>query len=76
MKLKYYPETDTLYIELKETPSVESEEIADGVVLDYDNSGEIVGIEIEKSQRKKRDRNTDSRKIPYGFSVNLKRFSL
>ena len=43
MKFKYYPETDTFYIELKEVPSVESEEIADGVVLDYDENGEIVG---------------------------------
>ncbi len=53
MKLNYYPETDTLYIELKETPSVESEEIADGVVLDYDNSGEIVGIEIERASERR-----------------------
>ncbi len=53
MRFKYYPETDTLYIELKETPSVESEEIADGVVLDYDNSGEIVGIEIERASERR-----------------------
>lgn len=53
MKFKYYPETDTLYIELKETPSVESEEITDGVVLDYDQNGEIVGIEIEKASKRR-----------------------
>lgn len=47
MKFKYYPETDTLYIEVKNTPSVESEEIADGIVLDFDEKGEITGIEIE-----------------------------
>jgi len=41
------------HIELKETPSVESEEIADGVVLDYDNSGEIVGIEIERASERR-----------------------
>jgi len=52
MKFKYYPETDTFYIELKEVPSVESEEIADGVVIDYDENGEIVGIEIEKATQK------------------------
>ena len=39
MRFKYYPETDTLYIELKETPSVESEEVSDGVVVDYDKNG-------------------------------------
>jgi len=53
VKFKYYPETDTLYIELKETPSVESEEITDGVVLDYDQNGEIVGIEIEKASKRR-----------------------
>ncbi|WP_293448215.1 DUF2283 domain-containing protein [Persephonella sp.] len=47
MKFKYYPETDTLYIEVKSIPSVESEEILEGIVLDYDEDGNIVGIEIE-----------------------------
>lgn len=47
MKFKYYPDTDTLYIEIKEIPSVESEEISEGIVLDYDKDGNIVGIEIE-----------------------------
>ncbi len=45
MKFRYYPETDTLYVELKGTPSAESEEIAEGIVVDCDESGEIVGIE-------------------------------
>lgn len=47
MKFKYYPDTDTLYIEIKDIPSVESEEISEGIVLDYDKDGNIVGIEIE-----------------------------
>ena len=52
MKVFYYPETDTLYIEFKDTPSVESEEIADGIVVDYDESGEVIGIEIEHATKK------------------------
>ena len=47
MKVQYFPETDTLYIELTDVPSVESEEIMEGVVLDYDKEGKVVGIEIE-----------------------------
>ena len=47
MKVQYFPETDTVYIELIDTPSVESEEIMEGVVLDYDKEGKVVGIEIE-----------------------------
>ena len=36
MKLNYYPETDSLYIDLSEKPSVESKEISEGIVLNYD----------------------------------------
>jgi uncharacterized protein YuzE len=53
MKFSYFPETDTFYIEIKEKPSVESEEIADGVVIDYDENGEIVGVEIERASERK-----------------------
>ncbi|HHJ64984.1 MAG TPA: DUF2283 domain-containing protein [Aquifex aeolicus] len=47
MKVQYFPDTDTLYIELIDVPSVESEEVMEGVVLDYDKEGKVVGIEIE-----------------------------
>ncbi len=47
MKIQYFPETDTLYIEFIEVSSVESEEVMEGVVFDYDKEGNVVGIEIE-----------------------------
>ena len=47
MKVQYFPDTDTLYIELADVPSVESEEVTEGIVLDYDKEGKVVGIEIE-----------------------------
>ncbi|MCD6586552.1 MAG: DUF2283 domain-containing protein, partial [Desulfobacteraceae bacterium] len=43
MKLNYYPETDSLYIDLSEKSSTESKEISEGIVLDYDTKGNIVG---------------------------------
>ena len=52
MKLNYYPETDTLYIDLSERLSVESREISEGVVLDYDASGNLVGIDIDNASTK------------------------
>jgi uncharacterized protein YuzE len=52
MKLKYYPDTDSLYIDLSHRPSVESREISEGVVLDYDESGNIVGIDIDNASSK------------------------
>jgi len=52
MKLNYFPETDSLYIDLSEHPSVESREVSDGVVLDFDASGDLVGIDIDNASRR------------------------
>jgi uncharacterized protein YuzE len=52
MRLKYYPDTDSLYIELSSKPSADSQEISEGVVLDYDADGSIVGIDIDNASRK------------------------
>ena len=45
MKLQYYPETDSLYIELNPRPSSDSLEIVDGLVVDVDDAGNPVGID-------------------------------
>ena len=52
MKLNYYPDTDSLYIDLSEQTSVESREISEGVVVDYDASGNLVGIDIDNASAK------------------------
>ena len=52
MKLNYYADTDSLYINLSEPPSTESREITEGVVLDYDAEGNLVGIDIDNASRK------------------------
>ena len=52
MKLNYYAETDSLYIDLSEKTSAESREISEGVVLDYDASGNLVGIDIDNASKK------------------------
>jgi uncharacterized protein YuzE len=52
MKLNYHPETDSLYINLSGKTSIDSREISDGVVLDYDEEGNIVGIYIDNASRK------------------------
>ena len=51
MKLNYHPETDSLYIDLSEKPSVESREILEGVLLDYDAEGNLVGLDIDHASR-------------------------
>ncbi|MFH0341322.1 MAG: DUF2283 domain-containing protein [Chromatiales bacterium] len=52
MKLNYYADTDSLYIDLSEEPSVESREISEGVVVDYDAKGNLVGIDIDNASTK------------------------
>ena len=52
MKLSYYSDTDSLYIDLSEQPSVESREVAEGIVLDYDATGNLLGIDIDNASRK------------------------
>jgi uncharacterized protein YuzE len=47
MVFEYFAETDMLYIRLADGVSTESEEIAPGVVLDFDENNRIIGIEIE-----------------------------
>lgn len=52
MKLNYYKDTDSLYIDLSSKPSTESREISEGIVLDYDADGNLVGIDIDNASRK------------------------
>ncbi len=49
MKVNYHPDTDSLYIDLSEHPGVESREVSEGVVLDYDAAGNLVGIDIDNA---------------------------
>ena len=47
MKLSYFPETDTLYIELAQGQGADAAEIGEGIVGDFDADGRLVGLEIE-----------------------------
>jgi len=64
MKINYYPETDSLYIDLSENSSAESREISEGVVLDYDAAGNLVGIDIDNASSKVQLKELILRKLP------------
>lgn len=51
MKFHYYPETDSLYIDLSDKTSADSQEVAPGVVIDFDERGNIVGIDIDRASQ-------------------------
>jgi uncharacterized protein YuzE len=51
MKFNYYEDTDSLYIDLSEKKSVESAEVAPNVIVDFDEEGHIVGIDIDNASK-------------------------
>lgn len=46
MRMHYSKEADAMYIRLKENKIVDSDEVSEDIVMDYDESGNVVGIEI------------------------------
>ena len=51
MKLHYYPETDSLYIEFSSAPGAETREVAEGLNVDLDAAGGVVGFDIDRASR-------------------------
>jgi uncharacterized protein YuzE len=70
MKLNYYADTDSLYIDLSEQPSTESREITEGVVLDYDAEGNLVGIDIDNASQKVDLKKLTLNKLPAIIQTN------
>lgn len=52
MRLHYYPETDSLYVEFKEGPGVETREVTDGLNVDFDAAGQVVGFDIDHASHR------------------------
>ena len=52
MKLQYHPTTDSLYIELGPGPGVETREVFDGLNVDLDAGGGVVGFDIDHASRR------------------------
>jgi uncharacterized protein YuzE len=51
MNIEYDPEVDALYVRLTSKKVVESEQIRPGIVLDFDEAGEVVGVEVLHASR-------------------------
>ncbi len=52
MKLHYYPETDSLYVEFRARVGAETIEVTDGLNVDIDADGEVVGFDIDNASRR------------------------
>lgn len=66
MKLHYYPETDSLYIDLSSKESSSSKKVANGVVLDFDEKGDLVGIDIDHASKKLNLTTLETQDFPAG----------
>ena len=66
MKLHYYPETDSLYIDLNAKPSADSREVAEGLVVDFDANGKVVGIDIEHASEIMDLKTVETESLPAG----------
>ncbi|MBI4498934.1 MAG: DUF2283 domain-containing protein [Chloroflexi bacterium] len=51
MKIIYDPETDTLSLLLRDSVVSESDELEDGIIVDYDSDGRIVGFELLEASK-------------------------
>ena len=65
MRLNYFPETDSLYIELAGRPGADAEEVRPGIVLDLDERGAVVGIDIERASKLLDLSRVDTTNLPY-----------
>lgn len=72
MKFHYYAETDSLYIDLLGIESVDSREVSNGVVLDFDKNGALVGIDIDKASEHVDLENLSLEALPLG-NMSIKR---
>lgn len=52
MLVRVDKEADAIYLELSDEPIESSEEVSDGVILDYTKDGRLVGIEILQASKK------------------------
>ena len=64
MKIEYFPETDSLYIDLADRPGTDTREIEEGIVLDIDEHGRAVGLDIDQASKHLNLRTLDLRRIP------------
>ncbi|WP_153111058.1 DUF2283 domain-containing protein [Propionivibrio limicola] len=53
MRFDYDPEVDALYIRLNETKKIiESEEVQPGIILDFDDNGTVIGVEVLNASKR------------------------
>ena len=65
MKIEYFPETDSLYIELADRPGFDTREIEEGIVVDIDDKGHALGIDIDQASKHMSLNKLNLRRLPF-----------
>lgn len=65
MRIEYFPETDSLYIDLADRPGVDTMEIGEGIILDIDEQGHAVGLDIDQASKHLSLNKLNLRRIPF-----------
>jgi uncharacterized protein YuzE len=65
MKIEYFPETDSLYIELADRPGFDTREIEEGIVVDIDDKGHAIGIDIDQASKHMSLNKLNLRRLPF-----------
>jgi uncharacterized protein YuzE len=66
MRVRVDHAADAVYLNLTDRPIKDSEEVADGIIVDYDEAGRIVGVEILEASKR-----TDDPEVLKQFSFDL-----
>ena len=66
MKLHYYAETDSLYVEFRSEPGAETREVASGFNVDLDVNGDVVGFDIDHASRRLELSTLETKALPTG----------
>jgi uncharacterized protein YuzE len=64
MKIQYFKDTDTLHIDISEKNIVETKEITEGFMVDFDKSNNIVGLELENASKIADLKRLETKSIP------------
>ncbi len=65
MKIEYFPDTDSLYIDLADRPGSDTLEIGEGIILDIDEQGRPVGLDIDKASKHLSLNTLNLKRVPF-----------
>ena len=65
MRIEYFPETDSLYIDFADRPGADTREIEEGIVLDVDEHGRAVGLDIDQASKHLSLQTLNLKRLPF-----------